>query len=79
MNLHYYWTTKGARCSLKPQCTTEEQRRIKRWEHEAVLDAMQERLADRARALLIRIIRHGGRDHFGIGPDRCLGSHSRAL
>ena len=35
------------RCSLKSQCTTGEQRRIKRWEHEAVLDAMQERL-DRA-------------------------------
>jgi hypothetical protein len=47
MNLHGYWTTKCARCPLKAQCTTGEQRRIKRWEHEAVLDAMQERL-DRA-------------------------------
>jgi transposase len=47
MNLHCYWTTKCASCSLKSQCTTGEQRRIKRWEHEAVLDAMQERL-DRA-------------------------------
>ncbi|MGD0562217.1 MAG: hypothetical protein ABSA66_03930 [Roseiarcus sp.] len=79
MNLHCQWTTKDARCSLKSQGTTEEQHRIKRWEHEAVLDAMQERPADRARALFIRIIRHGGRDHFGIGPDRCLGSYSRAL
>jgi DNA-binding GntR family transcriptional regulator len=79
MNLRCHGTTKGARCSLKSQCTTEEQRRIKRWEHEAVLDAMQERPADRARASLIRIIRHGGRDHFGIDPDRCLGSYSRGL
>jgi transposase len=47
MNLHCCWTTKCTRCSLKSQCTTGEQRRIKRWEHEAVLDAMQERL-DRA-------------------------------
>jgi hypothetical protein len=47
MNLHCCWTTKCARCSLKSQCTTGEQCRIKRWEHEAVLDAMQQRL-DRA-------------------------------
>jgi hypothetical protein len=47
MSPHCYWTTKCASCSLKSQCTTGEQRRIKRWEHEAVLDAMQERL-DRA-------------------------------
>jgi hypothetical protein len=47
MNLHCYWTTKCADCSLKPQCTTGEQRRIKRWEHEAIIDAMQER-RDRA-------------------------------
>jgi hypothetical protein len=44
MNLHCYWTMKCARCSLKSQCATGEQRRVKRWEHEAVLDAMQERL-----------------------------------
>jgi transposase len=47
MNLHCYWTTKCASCSLKSRCTTGEQRRIKRWEHEAIIDAMQERL-DRA-------------------------------
>jgi len=47
MNLHCYWTTKCASCSLKSQCTTGDQRRIKRWEHEGIIDAMQERL-DRA-------------------------------
>jgi transposase len=45
--LHVYWTTCCERCALKDQCTTGQQRRIKRWEHEDVLDAMQERL-DRA-------------------------------
>jgi transposase len=44
MNLHVYWTTKCADCRLKARCTTGKQRRIKRWEHEAVIDAMQERL-----------------------------------
>jgi transposase len=47
MALHVYWTTCCERCALKEQCTTGKQRRIKRWEHEDVLDAMQERL-DRA-------------------------------
>ena len=47
MALHVYWTTCCERCALKEQCTTGKQRRLKRWEHEDVLDAMQERL-DRA-------------------------------
>jgi alkylated DNA repair dioxygenase AlkB len=31
---------KCAECPLKTQCTTGKERRIKRWEHEAVIDAM---------------------------------------
>src|ERR1700756_1643149 len=31
-------------CPLKPRCTTEKLKRIKRWKHERVLDAMQARL-----------------------------------
>ena len=42
-----YWTTRCPECPLKSRCTSGLQRRIKRWEHEAVIDAMQERL-DRA-------------------------------
>jgi hypothetical protein len=42
MNIHIYWTTKCADCPLKARCTTsKEPRRIRRWEHEAVIDAMQ--------------------------------------
>jgi hypothetical protein len=41
------WTTKCAGCVLKSKCTPAKERRVKRWEHEAVIDAMQERL-DRA-------------------------------
>ena len=44
MVLHSYWTTQCENCALKAQCTTGKERRIKRWEHEAVLDAMQQRL-----------------------------------
>jgi hypothetical protein len=42
--LHNYWTTKCFGCALKSKCTPAKERRVKRWEHEAVLDAMQERL-----------------------------------
>ena len=47
LQLHSYWTRECAGCPLKPRCTPAKERRVKHWEHEAVLDAMQERL-DRA-------------------------------
>jgi hypothetical protein len=54
MTLHTYWTTKCGDCALKAQCTTGKQRRIKRWEHEAVIDAMQQRLDRAPKAMRIR-------------------------
>ena len=42
--LHKYWSSACPRCPIKSRCTTGEYRRIARWEHEAVLDAMQRRL-----------------------------------
>ena len=44
MEIDIYWTSACTRCAMKPQCTTSQYRRIRRWKHEAVLDAMQERL-----------------------------------
>jgi transposase len=52
--LHNYWTTKCVACALKPKCTPAKERRVKRWEHEAVLDAMQERLERAPRAMRTR-------------------------
>ena len=55
MNIHIYWTTKCADCPLKARCTTSKQpRRIRRWEHEAVIDAVQERLDRRPNAMRVR-------------------------
>ena len=54
MNLYVYWITKCAGCPLKSWCTSGKERRIKRWEHEAVIDAMQERLDRRPDAMRIR-------------------------
>jgi len=49
-----YWTTKCPDCPLRSRCTSGPQRRIKRWEHEAVIDAMQERLDSRPNAMRVR-------------------------
>jgi transposase len=39
-----YWTNECAGCPLKRKCTTGNERRLSRWEHEHVLEAVQERL-----------------------------------
>jgi transposase len=44
LKLHRYWSSACPRCPIKAQCTPSEYRRITRWEHEHVLDAMQRRL-----------------------------------
>jgi transposase len=44
MTLDVYWSSACPRCPIKARCTTGENRRIRRWKHEAVLEAMQERL-----------------------------------
>jgi transposase len=49
--LRRYWTTACQDCSLKPQCTTGSERRITRWEHEHLLEAMQERLDENPHAM----------------------------
>jgi hypothetical protein len=42
--LRRYWTTACQACVLKSKCTTGKERRISRWEHEAILEAVQARL-----------------------------------
>lgn len=54
MTLHGYWTTACHGCSLKTQCTTGKERRIKRWEHEAVLDEVQARLDHKPEMMKVR-------------------------
>jgi transposase len=44
MTLDIYWSSACSRCPIKAQCTTGPERRVRRWVHEAVIDAMQERL-----------------------------------
>ncbi len=44
LKLHRYWSSHCQSCAMKAQCTPSKQRRVSRWEHEAVLEAMQTRL-----------------------------------
>jgi hypothetical protein len=44
LTISKYWPSACPRCPIKAQCTPADYRRITRWEHEAVLDAVQKRL-----------------------------------
>ena len=44
LNLRRYWTNACRSCAIKHSCTTGKERRITRWEHEHVLEAVQRRL-----------------------------------
>jgi transposase len=54
LTLHKYWTSACSKCAIKSQCTTNDYRRISRWEHEHVLERMLARLAQTPDAMKIR-------------------------
>src|SRR5579883_1053494 len=59
--LHRYWDRASCQaCALKPRCTPTVERRVTRWEHEAVIEAMQQRmdLAPSAMRARRRIVEH---------------------
>ena len=54
LQMRSYWTNACASCAIKSQCTTGKERRVKRWEHEHVVEAAQERLDKNPQAMRIR-------------------------
>ncbi len=42
--LHKYWSSTCPRCAIKSRCTAGKYRRVTRWEHETVLEALEARL-----------------------------------
>ncbi len=52
--IHRYWSSDCPRCPIKAQCTPSDYRRVSRWEHEAVLEAMQKRLDGKPNVMRIR-------------------------
>jgi hypothetical protein len=53
-NLRVYWPSACPRCHLKERCSSSDYRRIRRWEHEHILEAMQRRLDRKPDAMTIR-------------------------
>jgi transposase len=54
LNAHLYWTSACPTCAIKDQCTTGDYRRIRRWEHEEVLERVQQRLDKKPEAMTLR-------------------------
>jgi transposase len=54
MTMNKYWSSACPRCPLKARCTPSDYRRITRWEHEAVLEAMQLRLDRQPEMMRVR-------------------------
>ncbi|MER2554224.1 MAG: IS1182 family transposase [Thauera sp.] len=52
--LHKYWSSDCPQCLLKPRCTKGQNRRIARWEHEDILDVVQQRLEGAPAAMKLR-------------------------
>jgi transposase len=54
LTTHTYWSSACPKCPIKNCCTPSDYRRITRWEHEDVLEAMQRRLERMPEALKVR-------------------------
>jgi len=54
LHMDCYWSLNCKSCAMKDQCTPSGQRRVKRWENEGLLDAMQSRLDHAPDAMRIR-------------------------
>jgi transposase len=54
MKLHKYWSSNCQQCALKKQCMPSPNRRMPRWEHEGVLESMQNRLDQVPEAMRVR-------------------------
>src|SRR5262245_58232739 len=56
--LRRYWTNACQSCPIKKNCTSGKERRITRWEHEHVLEAMQPRLDEQVATRLLKQTLH---------------------
>ena len=54
LRIHKYWSSACPRCPIRARCTPAPFRRITRWEHEHVLEAMQGRLDHAPEASKVR-------------------------
>ncbi len=73
LKLYRYWTNVCGTCVIKDKCTTGKERRITRWEHEDILERMQDRLDLNPDAMRTR--RETVEHPFGTIKDRMGYSH----
>ncbi len=52
--IHRYWSSACPNCLMKSRCTTGQNRRVSRWEHEDVLEAMEDRVDCMSNCMRIR-------------------------
>jgi hypothetical protein len=75
--LRRYWTDACRTCPIKAQCTTGKERRITRWEHEEVVEAVQQRLDKNPEAMRQR--RETVEHPFGTLKMRMGATHSQRV
>ena len=73
LTLRRYWTNACRSCPIKHRCTSGVQRRITRWEHEHVLEAVQQRLDENPKAMRVR--RETAEHPFGTLKARMGATH----
>jgi hypothetical protein len=54
MKVGICWTSKCGQCPLKSQCTSAQERRLRRWVHEDVIEAMDASMAAMGNAMTVR-------------------------
>lgn len=54
LQVRIYWSSACPSCPMKAQCTTGAYRRIRRWEHEEIMDKVQQRLDRMPDAMTVR-------------------------
>ena len=54
LKIHKYWSSNCPTCAIRSQCTSSKNRRVSRWEHEAVVDAVEARLDSEPHRMRVR-------------------------
>lgn len=52
--LHAYWRSGCKSCPIKNHCTPNNERRVKRWEYEEILDELQDRMEETPKVMQLR-------------------------
>jgi transposase len=54
LKIYRYWTSVCGQCAIKAKCTPGKERRVTRWEHEVVIEKLQDRLDRHPEVMRIR-------------------------